>query len=90
MPLLTGGPRASLAWEFIFFWTALVIFPFSGLTIGSVQGKYFQVEVLYPQYFKITPRVQGSVSAVHPHNSSSLARKVATLSSLSACPWAPH
>jgi hypothetical protein len=58
-----GIPRASLAWRCIFFWTALVIFSFSGLTIGSVQGKYFQVERLSPQNFKITPRVHGPVSA---------------------------
>jgi hypothetical protein len=58
-----GVPRASRAWGLIFFWTALVIFSFSGLTIGSVQGKYFQVEMLSPQYFKITPRVQGPVSS---------------------------
>ena len=63
MPLLTGGPRASLAWGRIFLWTALVILCCSGLTIGSVQGKYFQIEMLSSQYFKITPRVKGSVSA---------------------------
>jgi hypothetical protein len=56
-------PRVSLAWRLIFFWTALVIVSLSGLTIGSVQGKYFQVEMLSPQNFKITPRVQGPVSA---------------------------
>jgi hypothetical protein len=63
MPLLTGGPRAPLAWGRILLWTALAILCCSGLTIGSVQGKYFQIEMLSSHYFKITPRVKGSVSA---------------------------
>jgi len=58
-----GVPRASLAWRLIFFWTVIAIFSFSGFTIGSVKDKYFQVEMLSPQSFKITPRVQGPVSA---------------------------
>jgi hypothetical protein len=36
---------------------------FCGLTLAAGPGKYFQVEKLAPQYFKITPRVQGPVSS---------------------------
>jgi hypothetical protein len=63
MPSLTGSPQAFMTWGLIFFLPALGIFSFSGPTVGEVQGKYFQVEVLSPQYFKIKPRVPGPVSA---------------------------
>ena len=63
---LRRRPRAArifLAWGLIYFWTALVICSSSGPANGSTQGKYFQVEMLSPQNFKITPRVRGPVSA---------------------------
>lgn len=61
LPLLTASPQAFLAWGRIFLLPALVL-SFSGIAAGGVPGKYFQVEMLSPQYFRITPRVQGPMS----------------------------
>jgi hypothetical protein len=61
LPLLTASPQAFLAWGRIFLLPALVL-SFTGIAAGGVPGKYFQVEMLSPQYFRITPRVQGPMS----------------------------
>ena len=62
-PSLSASPRAPWVRGLLFFYPLLGIFCFCGLTLAAGLGKYFQVERLSPEYFKITPRVQGPVSS---------------------------
>lgn len=61
-PSLRRSPRAFRAWGLFFFSPALVILALSGPTV-SAEGKYFQVKMLSPQYFRIKPQVQGPVAS---------------------------